>query len=448
MKNMIKDMVSIIIPIFNVEDYLEECIESVLNQTYDNYEVILVNDGSTDRSGEISKKYSEKFNNIYLINQDNKGVAEARNIGIKHSRGEYLYFLDSDDMIQNNMLEVCMNKFKENDIDIVFLGYMLFEGNKILEKNLMKSDKCILTGKEFLKYSSKMMLGRNFQMWDYVFKKELWIKNNISFKKGLIFEDTHAYIDIFMKNVNVAIIDEYLYLYRNRKESITRKKSYSKYYLDCMNAVINNYYSYINEDEELNEVILQYIKIFYNEKYRILLKLDEFTEELIIEEIRDIIIKSKKLEVFFCGLYIEKLKEVCIKNKFSLDYFDEDYINVKAKELEEIRYKKISEIEFNDKNKKIGIYGVGYHTEGLLKYYEKAVGKVKSNVILIDSFKESGNDSITGLPIINVRDIEKYNFDCIVLSSVYSEEVLLGNLSGYRGRIKRLYDDNNVILFG
>ena len=445
---MEKGMVSVIIPIYNVEDYLAECIESVLSQSYKNYEIILINDGSTDNSGVIAKEYYDKYDNIHLINQSNKGLAESRNVGVSHARGEYIYFLDSDDKILENLLEKCVDKFKENCIDIVFFGYILFENNKVLEKTLIKGNKNILTGKEFFKYSAKVMFGMNFPSWSYMYKRDFWLKNNIRFKKGLIFEDTESYINIFMKDSKVSIIDKCLYIYRVRKESITQRKKYTKDYLYSMNKIISTYCNYIDKDEEINEVIFKYIKAFYNRKYKILLRLDKLTEELMIREIKDIVNIGNKVELGFEGVYIEKLKELCIKNKFNLDCFNEDYIKMKIKELEEIRRKKISKIEFNKKNKKIGIYGVGYHTEGLLKYYENDIGKVESDIILIDSFKENRIDNVTGLPVINVKDVENYNFDCIVLSSIYSEEILLNNLSKYKGKIKRLYDDNNIILFG
>ena len=102
--------VSIVIPVYNVEKYLKQCLESVVNQTLDKIEVICINDGSTDNSLNILKEYEKKYNNIIIIDQENKGPGFARNIGMKRASGKYIYFLDSDDYIELNAMEIC---FKE-----------------------------------------------------------------------------------------------------------------------------------------------------------------------------------------------------------------------------------------------------------------------------------------------------------------------------------------------
>ena len=113
--------VSIIIPIYNVEKYLEECIESVLHQTYKNIEIILVNDGSPDNSDALCKKYEKKYNNIKYIYQDNQGVSVARNNGLKNATGDFVYFLDADDTINDIFIESCMEIANLNGSDIVYI---------------------------------------------------------------------------------------------------------------------------------------------------------------------------------------------------------------------------------------------------------------------------------------------------------------------------------------
>lgn len=105
MKIIIK--VSIVIPVYNVESYLEECMESVINQSLDDIEIICINDGSTDSSLKILERYESKYNNIIVINQENKGLSASRNIGIRKARGKYIYFLDSDDFINIKSMEKC-----------------------------------------------------------------------------------------------------------------------------------------------------------------------------------------------------------------------------------------------------------------------------------------------------------------------------------------------------
>ena len=130
-------LISVIVPIYNSEKYLDNTIKSIINQTYKNLEIILVDDGSTDKSYEICKKYQKKDNRIKLFHQKNKGVSFARNIGIENSNGEFLTFLDSDDLIDKKMYEKLFNAF-DNNLDYVFCDYktkknILNNYNKILQ---------------------------------------------------------------------------------------------------------------------------------------------------------------------------------------------------------------------------------------------------------------------------------------------------------------------------
>ena len=116
-------LISIIVPVYNVESYLKRCIESILNQTFRDFELILVNDGSTDNSEIICKEYALKDERIKYFYQRNKGVSEARNKGIDNSSGEYIQFIDSDDYVDENFLEIVVNRFKRDNSDIVFIGF-------------------------------------------------------------------------------------------------------------------------------------------------------------------------------------------------------------------------------------------------------------------------------------------------------------------------------------
>lgn len=123
--NMANPLVSIIIPIYNTEKYVGKAIESVLNQTYDNIELILVNDGSSDNSGNICEEYTKKDNRIIILNQKNAGVSNARNTGLARAKGEFIEFIDSDDEIHVKKTEILVKTMLENDVDIVFCGFEL-----------------------------------------------------------------------------------------------------------------------------------------------------------------------------------------------------------------------------------------------------------------------------------------------------------------------------------
>ena len=115
--------ISIIIPVYNAEQYLEDCLLSISQQTFGDFEILAVNDGSTDRSLEILKKYQEKEPRLKVFSQENKGVSAARNLGVEYAKGEYIIFLDSDDYIENNMIESLLKVAIENQSDIVLCGF-------------------------------------------------------------------------------------------------------------------------------------------------------------------------------------------------------------------------------------------------------------------------------------------------------------------------------------
>ena len=125
-----QELISIVIPVYNVEKYLDECILSVINQTYKNLEILLINDGSSDSSYDICCKYSEQDNRIHVINKENGGLASARNVGIDKATGEYIYFLDSDDYIKETTIEKVVNYMKNNNLDLCY-----FSADVIIEDN-------------------------------------------------------------------------------------------------------------------------------------------------------------------------------------------------------------------------------------------------------------------------------------------------------------------------
>lgn len=120
-----KKLVSIIVPVFNVEKYLRQCLDSILGQTFNQFEVIIVNDGSTDNSGAICQEYEARDNRIVYLEKENGGVSEARNLGLDFATSEYIIFIDSDDWIEPTYVEVLYEKIEEYQADIVFENYAL-----------------------------------------------------------------------------------------------------------------------------------------------------------------------------------------------------------------------------------------------------------------------------------------------------------------------------------
>ncbi|MCC0727049.1 FkbM family methyltransferase [Clostridioides sp. ZZV14-6045] len=214
--------VSIIIPVYNVEKYLEQCLYSAVNQTLKDIEIIVVNDGSTDSSLEILDKY--KNENIIIINQVNKGLAGARNSGLKFARGEYVYFLDSDDYIELNTMEVCYNTARKNNSEIIVFDATVFNDTGIigsLERRTFMNE-MTLTGRNLF----SILVDNNCDFvatWMNFFKKSFLDKFEISFYEGILYEDILHTIKSFILADKVTYLPIKLYNYRRRDESITTK---------------------------------------------------------------------------------------------------------------------------------------------------------------------------------------------------------------------------------
>ena len=202
--------VSIIVPIYNVEKYLPKCLDSLVNQTLDDIEIILVNDGSTDNSGIIAKQYYENHKNkIKYLEKENGGLSDARNFGIPYATGEYIAFLDSDDYIEIDSYKQMYEKAKEEDADYIECDFIWEYPNKqIIDKRLSYNNK------------QEMLTNVRVVAWNKLIKREIIIKNNLKFPKGLRYEDiefTYKLIPLLNK---VSYIDKPFIHYVQRNNSI------------------------------------------------------------------------------------------------------------------------------------------------------------------------------------------------------------------------------------
>lgn len=222
---------SIIVPIYNVERYLERCIISILNQTYINFELILVNDGSTDNSKDICEKYLSIDNRIKLINKKNGGLSSARNTGIELAIGEYIAFVDSDDYINKYMYEVLITTLKKDKSDMVICGYNKVDQN---EANFQEINNYIDVNNVLASKISKvealdklLIEGEKFVFaWNKIYKRKLF--NELRYKNGKIYEDEFLAHRVLYKCNKVSVINEKLYFYIQRDGSIINSKFTTK----------------------------------------------------------------------------------------------------------------------------------------------------------------------------------------------------------------------------
>ena len=223
MENGKSPLISVVIPVYNVEKYLKECVDSVLRQTYQSYEIILVDDGSTDRSGKICDRYTDIDSRIQVVHQVNGGLSAARNTGMDHATGEYIYFLDSDDYIEDYALESLMDCIRRDDPDFIFFdGYNFFDGCE--EDNSVSN---FIRKKEYAKGKGRDVLLRLLEQDEYrtavplMFYKSSYLKGNgLRFYPGVLHEDELFTFLVFNADGICSHVHRQLYARRVRPGSI------------------------------------------------------------------------------------------------------------------------------------------------------------------------------------------------------------------------------------
>ena len=224
-----KAKVSIIIPVYNVEKYIYDCVDRVLTQTLQDIEIILVDDGSCDNSGKICDDYAKKDKRVKVIHQVNGKQGKARNEGVKIATGEYIGFVDGDDCISSYMYEELYNKAKATDADIVMCDYYRFLGPGRVSSKKSRIDKIFLKKDVFNMNSLPYTLNRrNFfciaVCWNKLFKRDFYLKN-LKFPENIIFEDSPVMFDAFVKAEKISVVNKKLYYYRvNRQDSSSVSK--------------------------------------------------------------------------------------------------------------------------------------------------------------------------------------------------------------------------------
>lgn len=213
-------MVSIIVPVYNVAQYLSKCIESILEQSYTDFELILVNDGSSDNSLEICKVYSQRDNRIVLIDKPNGGVSTARNVGILASKGEYITFVDSDDYLRKDFIEALITGVND-EIDLVVAGVTrvqdeVFSEFKFPDKEFAENDYDLLF--------SKYQLHKHGSPWGKLFKSSIINKDGIEFKSNIHLGEDIIFVFYYITRCRkIRLIDNPGYFYLQRSGSLTTK---------------------------------------------------------------------------------------------------------------------------------------------------------------------------------------------------------------------------------
>ncbi len=228
---------SIIVPVYNVKDYLDKCLESLINISYIDYEVILINDGSTDCSDNICESYQSKFPHIIrYFSKKNSGLSDTRNMGIKYSKGDYVCFVDSDDYIDSAKLIKLWKIIEQKKPDITYFGFYCESKNYQIIKYPFKSNKNMFF--DSLNFMKNELNCRNLPVAACfgIYKKELITDNNLYFKSGILHEDERWTPEMLLKSHTIYTSDIVIYHYVQRENSITHKKDRTKNAIDLIST--------------------------------------------------------------------------------------------------------------------------------------------------------------------------------------------------------------------
>lgn len=465
--------VSVIIPVYNTQMYLEKCIDSCVKQTLDDIEIIIINDGSTDGSLEIAEEYASKYDNVRVKSIENSGLSIARNTGLELATGKYVYFLDSDDWIDENCLEECYKLSERNILDVV-----TFDAKKICEEgahdfeenfsrcNIVDATK-IYTGKEFATCYREGS-GILVQAWTFFLRRDFLKAHGISFLPHAIYEDMKYYMDLLIHCRRMMYIPEKFYNRLYRQGSIvatgsSERKLLSFYeiswgILDTIEKAdlsaqdkafwLDHYVSY-----GIDILVVVVYRSFAYRGIEALIsscynKIEHWQCKCIEKSLRLLRILPMTMgaiSVVLC--YIEKVLSTMgvvsdeqRKLVSEIDIYIDEYVSGRLEKLRPL---------FSDAGKRIGIYGVGNHTRDILKIYEKLIGEIKANLICVDTNRESYVQKFEGIDVVNIRDVYDLDLDGIVISSfIYENEmVVLAEVAvGDTVPIYKLYDGESYPL--
>lgn len=320
-------MISVIIPVYNVEEYIKECLDSLLMETYKDLQILIVDDGSTDRTMDIVKDYEDKFEDFTILYQKNQGVSVARNTAFDYIKGEYTIYIDPDDFLESDMLENMYNRAEKVNVDIVISEYYVYYDEKDSRNYI---EKYRVDPRKIYNNYEVMNLMLNYelqgQLWNKFFRTELLKQIKFKFEPHRYIQDAFPVFKAIHSSKGIAFIDKPLYYYRQRATSTVHKKNakLAEDYYFAMSSIINyiedknikvdkkslnifkikvlsNFIAhYTNAHEENN------LKSFKKSKYNELsVKNKDF---LFLKEIT----KDDKLKLFLwnCGLYpvLKKIK--------------------------------------------------------------------------------------------------------------------------------------------
>lgn len=312
------DLVSVIVPVYNVEKYIRRCVDSILAQTYKNIEIILVDDGSKDESGRICDEYSKIDTRIIVVHKENGGLSSARNMGLDICHGKYILFVDSDDWIRDDAVEVAKSFIKNSEIEIVAFSFYIADSNiksndyEIKHINVHNSE--LNTSDDLLQNFHRDWNKIMIVAWNKLYKKTVF--DNLRFKEGVYHEDEYAIVEILKQTQTIYSIDIPLYFYAMSENSIMRNKNCKinhKKTIDLIEMYKERVEIFIDM-EYINEARYAFLDYITTIKEYYCSSDNEVALDSIKNHIRGIkkLLSYKKLKESLSYRFVWKLKSFCL----------------------------------------------------------------------------------------------------------------------------------------
>lgn len=417
--------VSIVIPVYNTAEYLQECLDSVIAQTFDDFEVILVDDGSTDGSLDIEREYSARDPRFRVIEQSHQKQGAARNLGLEKALGEYIYFMDSDDVIEPELLEKCYLECNANDLDFVMFDTIGFseEGidpsafDDIYIRASIIQDASIEDGRAFwIKYFNKH--GILFAPISYFLKRGFLADNGIRFVEGVFYEDNEWAVSLFLHGRRIKYLPRVLYKRRYRAGSVMTKPAD----IEAIEDLIVVYERIVRmldsqTDDKSRRIVSDTVKVISG---NILKALEPGWGAVEAETVVSMFSKAVVFHIhdsntpLFSILYDLTLLEEIASREGGAEWKSMQCNGAILKEALKRRF------PFAEKER-IGLYGSGKIGRMLIDTWKAVCGEPASAVSIIDSFMCTG-DTRLGYPVVNVNDIEGKMFDAFVIGVLWGRD--------------------------
>ena len=442
---------SIIVPVYNTAEYLWECFASISAQTQKEIEVIAINDGSTDNSLQILEEIKKDHPEMIIFSQKNMGLGSARNQGIELANGEFIYFLDSDDCLIDNAMDVCYECAKNHNLDMVMFDAESF-GDLTEERQhaydraqIIKEREYVFSGEEFAnKYWLKRFCPNAFLF----YSASRLIKNHgLRFLDKIYYEDNEFYCKIMAKAQRTMYIPQKLYRRRYRESSIATSqfdRFLAESYLMMIQAVDRQYYG-VGMETLMHEIKHSFVNTLLRLCQEEHLMADlSFAQSLYTIALG---ICGGNLEEIDSYRDIELLSRIC-DMAYAEGCNDREKMAVQERK-ERIIQRAFAEIPLNIVDKCVGVYGLGKTTQTFLKMYQEYVGEIKARLVFIESFSNTNGKQYEGYEVFQVTDIGELPLECIVIpSSKYEEDMCnaVREIYGGKFRMIRLKTDRKLKL--